>query len=160
LYSRVPMLGAPLAVDPILIRIVVPTARRLKAHDGVVIKPNRLDWGALWRHGMGSSGPEEYPFWACGPTKSVPGNIKAAQPGCAKPSLRSSLAKRQHQVDGELAPGWLIGNGYAYNLYATGTPDLPPDLPVTSTPRHLETGRGLSGTLRFLGQLAAQTQEP
>jgi outer membrane receptor for ferric coprogen and ferric-rhodotorulic acid len=36
-------------------------------------------------------------------------------------------------LDGELAPGWLIGSGYTYNVYETGTSDLP----VTSTPRHL-----------------------
>lgn len=65
-------------------------------------------------------------------------------------------------VDGELAPGWLIGSGYAYNLYATGTPDLP----VTSTPRHLLkiwTSARLSGALSrwtIGGSLRAQTASP
>jgi hypothetical protein len=29
------------------------------------------------------------------------------------------------EVDGELAPGWLIGSGYAYNLYRTGDRSFP-----------------------------------
>lgn len=36
-------------------------------------------------------------------------------------------------VDGELAPGWLIGSGYAYNRYDTASGEIP----VTSTPHHL-----------------------
>ena len=65
-------------------------------------------------------------------------------------------------VDGELAPGWLIGSGYAYNLYKTGTPDLP----ITSTPRHLLkfwTSARLSGAFsRWTvgGSLRAQTASP
>jgi outer-membrane receptor for ferric coprogen and ferric-rhodotorulic acid len=65
-------------------------------------------------------------------------------------------------VDGELAPGWLIGSGYAYNAYATGTPDLP----VTSTPRHLLkiwTSARLSGAFSrwtIGGSLRAQTASP
>jgi outer membrane receptor for ferric coprogen and ferric-rhodotorulic acid len=65
-------------------------------------------------------------------------------------------------VDGELAPGWLIGSGYAYNLYATGTPQDP----VTSTPRHLLkvwTSARLSGVFsRWMigGSLHAQTAAP
>jgi outer membrane receptor for ferric coprogen and ferric-rhodotorulic acid len=65
-------------------------------------------------------------------------------------------------VDGELAPGWLIGSGYAYNLYKTGTPDLP----ITSTPRHLLkiwTSARLSGAFSrwtIGGSLRAQTASP
>jgi outer-membrane receptor for ferric coprogen and ferric-rhodotorulic acid len=65
-------------------------------------------------------------------------------------------------VDGELAPGWLIGSGYAYNLYNTGTPDLP----ITSTPRHLLkiwTSASLSGAFSHWtigGSLRAQTASP
>jgi outer-membrane receptor for ferric coprogen and ferric-rhodotorulic acid len=36
------------------------------------------------------------------------------------------------EVDGELAPGWLIGSGYAYNLYEKADGGIP----NTSTPRH------------------------
>jgi outer-membrane receptor for ferric coprogen and ferric-rhodotorulic acid len=36
------------------------------------------------------------------------------------------------EVDGELAPGWLIGSGYAYNLYRTGDGSFPDD----ATPHH------------------------
>jgi outer membrane receptor for ferric coprogen and ferric-rhodotorulic acid len=36
-------------------------------------------------------------------------------------------------IDGELAPGWLIGSGYTYNLYDPGTALVS----ETSTPRHL-----------------------
>jgi outer membrane receptor for ferric coprogen and ferric-rhodotorulic acid len=65
-------------------------------------------------------------------------------------------------VDGELSPGWLIGSGYSYNLYATGTPEYP----VESTPRHLLklwTSRRLSGPLTrwtIGGSLRAQTAPP
>jgi outer membrane receptor for ferric coprogen and ferric-rhodotorulic acid len=65
-------------------------------------------------------------------------------------------------VDGELAPGWLIGSGYAYNAYATGTPTFP----ATSTPRHLLkiwTSARLSGALSrwtIGGSLHAQTASP
>jgi outer-membrane receptor for ferric coprogen and ferric-rhodotorulic acid len=65
-------------------------------------------------------------------------------------------------VDGELAPGWLIGSGYAYNLYVTGTPVYP----ATSTPRHLLkiwTSARLSGALSrwtIGGSLRAQTASP
>jgi outer-membrane receptor for ferric coprogen and ferric-rhodotorulic acid len=65
-------------------------------------------------------------------------------------------------VDGELAPGWLIGSGYAYNLYATGTYDGP----VTSTPRHLLkiwTSAKLAGAFSrwtIGGSLRAQTASP
>jgi outer membrane receptor for ferric coprogen and ferric-rhodotorulic acid len=62
-------------------------------------------------------------------------------------------------VDGELAPGWLIGSGYAYNLYATGTYSYP----MTSTPRHLLkiwTSARLAGAFSrwtIGGSLRAQT---
>jgi outer membrane receptor for ferric coprogen and ferric-rhodotorulic acid len=65
-------------------------------------------------------------------------------------------------VDGELAPGWLIGSGYAYNLYATRTSEFP----VTSTPRHLLkiwTSARLSGAFSrwtIGGSLRAQTTTP
>lgn len=63
------------------------------------------------------------------------------------------------EMDGELAPGWLIGSGYTYNLYdAAGG-----SIPITSTPRHLLkiwTSKTLSGDLsRWTvgGSLRAQT---
>ncbi len=65
-------------------------------------------------------------------------------------------------VDGELAPGWLIGSGYAYNLYATEDSAFP----VTSTPRHLLkiwTSVRLSGAFSrwtIGGSLRAQTTAP
>ena len=72
-------------------------------------------------------------------------------------------------VDGELAPGWLIGSGYAYNLtryiynlYDAGT-NVYPD---TSTPRHLLkiwTSVRLSGAFSrwtIGGSLRAQTTSP
>ena len=67
-------------------------------------------------------------------------------------------------VDGELAPGWLIGSGYAYNLYATATGT--PNIPLTSTPRHLLkiwTSTRLSGAFSrwtIGGGLRAQTVSP
>jgi outer membrane receptor for ferric coprogen and ferric-rhodotorulic acid len=63
------------------------------------------------------------------------------------------------EVDGELAPGWLIGSGYTYNLYDTADGIIP----VTSTPRHLLkiwTSATLPGALyRWTvgGSLRAQT---
>jgi outer membrane receptor for ferric coprogen and ferric-rhodotorulic acid len=65
-------------------------------------------------------------------------------------------------VDGEFAPGWLIGSGYTHNLYATGTSEFP----VTSTPRHLLkiwTSARLSGAFArwtIGGSLRAQTTAP
>jgi outer-membrane receptor for ferric coprogen and ferric-rhodotorulic acid len=65
-------------------------------------------------------------------------------------------------VDGELAPGWLIGSGYAYNLYATEDSAFP----VTSTPRHLLkiwTSARLSGAFSLWtigGSLRAQSTAP
>ena len=72
-------------------------------------------------------------------------------------------------VDGELAPGWLIGSGYAYNLtryiynlYGAGTNVFP----ETSTPRHLLkiwTSARLSGAFSrwtLGGSLRAQTTSP
>jgi outer-membrane receptor for ferric coprogen and ferric-rhodotorulic acid len=65
-------------------------------------------------------------------------------------------------VDGELAPGWLIGSGYTYNLYATEDTDFP----VMSTPRHLLkiwTSARLSGAFSrwtIGGSLRAQTTPP
>jgi outer-membrane receptor for ferric coprogen and ferric-rhodotorulic acid len=66
------------------------------------------------------------------------------------------------ELDGELAPGWLIGSGYTYNLYETGTQVLA----VTSTPRHLLkvwTSVRLPGALTrwtMGGSLRAQTASP
>jgi outer membrane receptor for ferric coprogen and ferric-rhodotorulic acid len=54
-------------------------------------------------------------------------------PNCC---YRSGMARSRGVelgVDGELAPGWLIGSGYTYNLYDSGTPFVS----ATSTPRHL-----------------------
>jgi outer-membrane receptor for ferric coprogen and ferric-rhodotorulic acid len=65
-------------------------------------------------------------------------------------------------LDGTLAPGWLIGSGYAYNLFSTGTPDYP-DM---ATPRHLLkiwTSVRLRGALSrwtMGGSLRAQTVPP
>jgi len=66
------------------------------------------------------------------------------------------------EVDGELAPGWLIGSGYTYNVYATGTANWP----VESSPRHLLkiwTSVRLSGAFSrwtIGGSLRAQTAAP
>ena len=63
------------------------------------------------------------------------------------------------QVDGELAPGWLIGSGYTYNLNQSADGGIP----QTSTPRHqlkVWTSKTLSGALsRWTvgGSLRAQT---
>ena len=65
-------------------------------------------------------------------------------------------------VDGELARGWLIGSGYTYNLYYTGTPQYS----TTGTPRHLLkiwTSATLPGALArwtIGGTLRAQTTTP
>jgi TonB-dependent siderophore receptor len=83
----------------------------------------------------------------------------SSNPHCCFSSANGRSRGLELGVDGELAPGWLIGSGYAYNLYATGTPDLP----VTSTPRHLLkiwTSARLSGAFSrwtIGGSLRAQT---
>jgi outer-membrane receptor for ferric coprogen and ferric-rhodotorulic acid len=72
-------------------------------------------------------------------------------------------------VDGELAPGWLIGSGYAYNLtrYIYNNYDAGMNvLPDTSSPRHLLkiwTSARLSGAFSrwtIGGSLRAQTTAP
>ena len=66
------------------------------------------------------------------------------------------------EVDGELAPGWLIGSGYAYNLYKTGDHTFPND----ATPRHqlkVWTSARLPGAFSrwtLGGTLRAQTTSP
>ena len=69
------------------------------------------------------------------------------------------------QVDGELAPGWLIGSGYTANLYKTGRPG-PLNYPDEATPHHLLkiwTSATLPGAFsRWTtgGALRAQTAAP
>ena len=69
------------------------------------------------------------------------------------------------QVDGELAPGWLIGSGYTYNLDKTGRAG-PTNYPDEATPHHLLkiwTSARLPGAFsRWTtgGSLHAQTAAP
>ena len=72
-------------------------------------------------------------------------------------------------VDGELAPGWLIGSGYAYNLtrYIYNNISQGPNAyPETSTPRHLLkiwTSAKLAGAFSgwtIGGSLRAQSASP
>jgi outer-membrane receptor for ferric coprogen and ferric-rhodotorulic acid len=82
--------------------------------------------------------------------------------GCCYTSTAGRSRGVELGVDGELAPGWLIGSGYTYNLYATGTYNAP----VTSTPRHLLkiwTSAKLAGAFSrwtIGGTLRAQTASP
>jgi outer-membrane receptor for ferric coprogen and ferric-rhodotorulic acid len=82
--------------------------------------------------------------------------------GCCYTSVTGRSQGVEFGVDGELAPGWLIGSGYTYNSDATGT-SVPP---ITSTPRHLLkiwTSARLSGVLSqwtIGGSLRAQTATP
>jgi outer-membrane receptor for ferric coprogen and ferric-rhodotorulic acid len=82
--------------------------------------------------------------------------------GCCYTSTAGRSRGVELGVDGELAAGWLIGSGYTYNLYTTGTYDAP----VTSTPRHLLkiwTSAKLAGAFsRWTvgGSLRAQTASP
>jgi outer-membrane receptor for ferric coprogen and ferric-rhodotorulic acid len=88
-----------------------------------------------------------------------PSNI----PGCCYTNAAGRSRGAELGLDGELAPGWLIGSGYAYNLYAAATPYIVPD---TSTPRHLLkiwTSAKLSGAFSLWtmgGSLRAQTTAP
>jgi outer membrane receptor for ferric coprogen and ferric-rhodotorulic acid len=69
------------------------------------------------------------------------------------------------QVDGELAPGWLIGSGYTFNLDKTGEAG-PTSYPDEATPHHLLkiwTSARLPGAFsRWTtgGSLHAQTAAP
>ena len=69
------------------------------------------------------------------------------------------------EVDGELAPGWLIGSGYTYNLDKTGRAG-PTNYPDEATPHHLLkiwTSARLPGAFsRWTtgGSLHAQTAAP
>jgi outer membrane receptor for ferric coprogen and ferric-rhodotorulic acid len=58
-------------------------------------------------------------------------------PFCCFSSAAARSRGAELAVDGELAPGWLIGGGYTYNLYETGLRDFVGIIPTTSTPRHL-----------------------
>jgi outer-membrane receptor for ferric coprogen and ferric-rhodotorulic acid len=90
-------------------------------------------------------------------------------PGCCWTNGAGRSQGVELGVDGELAPGWLIGSGYAYNLtrhiynlYDAGTNVLPD----TSTPPHLLkiwTSARLSGAYSrwtIGGSLRAQTAAP
>ena len=93
---------------------------------------------------------------------AVPTAQSSTNPLCCYVSSTGHSRGLELGVDGELAPGWLIGSGYSYNLYSTGTPDYP----VESTPRHLLkiwTSVTLPGPLSrwtIGGDLRAQTAPP
>ena len=92
----------------------------------------------------------------------VPMQEPSNNPLCCFTSATGRSRGVELGVDGELAPGWLIGSGYAYNLYETGTQDIA----VTSTPHHLLkiwTSARLSGAFSrwtIGGSLRAQTASP
>jgi outer-membrane receptor for ferric coprogen and ferric-rhodotorulic acid len=92
----------------------------------------------------------------------VPTEEPSNNPLCCYASAAGRSRGAELGLDGELAPGWLIGSGYAYNLYATGTGDFPAE----PTPRHLLkiwTSARLSGGLArwtIGGSLRAQTAAP
>jgi outer-membrane receptor for ferric coprogen and ferric-rhodotorulic acid len=92
----------------------------------------------------------------------VPTQETSNNPGCCYTGGAGRSRGVEIGLDGELAPGWLIGSGYAYNQYATGTPNLP----VESTPHHLLkiwTSARLSGAFSrwtIGGALRAQTASP
>jgi TonB-dependent siderophore receptor len=56
----------------------------------------------------------------------------SAIPDCCYTTGAGRSRGAELEVDGELAPGWLIGSGYAYNLYRTGDGSFPSD----ATPHH------------------------
>jgi outer-membrane receptor for ferric coprogen and ferric-rhodotorulic acid len=91
----------------------------------------------------------------------VPGEA-SSNPLCCYSTGTGRSQGVELELDGELARGWLIGSGYTYNLYETGTPDLA----VTSTPRHLLkvwTSVRLPGAFTrwtIGGSLRAQTAPP
>jgi TonB-dependent siderophore receptor len=94
----------------------------------------------------------------------VPTDQTSNNPFCCYTSGAGRSRGAELGVDGELAPGWLIGSGYSYNLDASVGPL--PNFPVTSSPRHLLkiwTSARLSGGLsRWTvgGGLRAQTAPP
>ena len=55
------------------------------------------------------------------------------QPNCCFVSGTGHSRGAELEVDGELAPDWLIGSGYTYNQNETADDSVP----TTSTPRHL-----------------------
>jgi outer membrane receptor for ferric coprogen and ferric-rhodotorulic acid len=63
--------------------------------------------------------------------ESVPGPVPG--PMCCFVSGTGYSRGAEMQVDGEGAPGWLIGGGYTYNNNQTADGGIP----ITATPRHL-----------------------
>jgi outer-membrane receptor for ferric coprogen and ferric-rhodotorulic acid len=92
----------------------------------------------------------------------IPAATQTNQPSCCYTNTAGRSRGVELGVDGELTPGWLIGSGYAFNLYAPGTNDFV----VTSTPRQLLkiwTSAKLSGAFSrwsIGGSLRAQTAAP
>jgi TonB-dependent siderophore receptor len=95
---------------------------------------------------------------------AVPTGESSNNPLCCYKSVAGRSRGVELDVEGELAPGWLIGSGYSYNLFAAV--DASSALPPTSTPRHLLkiwTSARLSGALSrwtLGGALRAQTSPP
>jgi outer membrane receptor for ferric coprogen and ferric-rhodotorulic acid len=86
-------------------------------------------------------------------------SVSSPLPTCCYLTGTAHSRGAELQIDGALAPGWLIGSGYTYNLYESGVGGIP----VTVTPRHLLkiwTSKRLSDALsRWTagGTLRAQT---
>ena len=62
----------------------------------------------------------------------LPTGTSSTIPDCCYTSGAGRSRGAELEVDGELAPDWLIGSGYAYNLYRTGDQTFPDE----ATPRH------------------------
>jgi outer-membrane receptor for ferric coprogen and ferric-rhodotorulic acid len=95
------------------------------------------------------------------PVPDTPANPSSVPNCCYKSSTGRSQGV-ELEVDGELAPGWLIGSGYTYNGYQTGNNILRAD----ATPLHLLkiwTSARLPGAFSgwtIGGNVRAQTASP
>ena len=64
---------------------------------------------------------------------ALPSAERSELPDCCYVTGTGRGRGAEIEVDGELAPRWLIGSGYGYSMYEVADGGIPP----TSTPRHL-----------------------
>lgn len=129
--------------------------------DGQLIGPSHgtnIETGlkGAWREGALNASLVAYSIQQ----RHVPVQVQVSPvPSCCFVSDNDRSRGIDLEVDGELAPGWLIGSGYTYNLNEAAGGRIP----ITSTPRHqlkIWTSKALAGDLsRWTvgGSLRAQT---
>jgi outer membrane receptor for ferric coprogen and ferric-rhodotorulic acid len=114
-------------------RALRPEARR---SDGTLLGPMHgvtLESGikGAWRGGSLNASLAVYQFEER--HEAISTAERSELPGCCYVSRTGRGRGAELDVDGEIAPRWLIGSGYAYSTYESADGSIP----QTSTPRHL-----------------------